>query len=105
MNGRSAKPHKFLHVGDELTIHVHARYRNLKVTGLANRGLPPARARELYEEHISQTLSEESQDLMRMVHQMEKKNRPKHKGRPTKKVRRQFDKWKDGGHGKGDNDR
>jgi ribosome-associated heat shock protein Hsp15 len=98
VNGKSAKPHKFIHIGDEMTIHVHGRYRNLTVTGLADRGLPPAKARELYEEIVTQTLSEEAQELMDMVRAMHKKERrekPKYKGRPTKKVRRQMDRWKE----------
>ena len=98
VNGKSAKPHKFLHIGDEMTLHVHGRYRNLKVTGLAERGLPPARARELYEEIVTQTLTEEAQELMDIVRTMQKKEKrekPKYKGRPTKKVRRQMDRWKD----------
>ena len=97
VNGISAKPHKFVHIGDALTVHVHGRYRNLKIMGLAERGLPPVKARELYEEEVPQTLSQESQELMELVRRMQKKDRPKYKGRPTKKVRRQIDRWKETG--------
>ena len=59
VNGSAAKPHKFLHVGDELTIHHRGRYRNVEVLALAQRGLPPIEARKLYHEEVKQKLSEE----------------------------------------------
>ena len=93
VNGQTAKPHKFLHVGDELTVHHRGRYRNVKILGLAQRGLPPKAARELYHEDIREP-SEEEKELMTLFRQSEKKYKPKFKGRPTKKERRDLEKLK-----------
>ena len=95
INGVSAKPHKAVHVGDEMTLHVRGRYRNIRVLGLAERGLPPAEARKLFEELVSQKLSEEELELIGLYKELNRKNRSPSKGRPTKKVRRQMDRWKD----------
>lgn len=94
VNGVSSKPHKIIRQGDRLTIHHHDRYRNLEVTALAQRGLPPKVARELYREEIQQTLTREAEELIRLFKQATKKSRPKYKGRPTKKERRKIEKWK-----------
>jgi ribosome-associated heat shock protein Hsp15 len=94
VNGLSSKPHKPIRPGDRLTVHHHDRYRNIEVVALAQRGLPPKVARELYKEEIRQTLSGEAEELLRMMKQADKKIRFRFKGRPTKKERRTIDKWK-----------
>ncbi len=94
MNGEKVKPHKLLRVGDKLTIHHRGRYRNVEVIGLAERGLPPKIARELYREEMRQVLSEEENKLLDIYKKDQKKLRSKSKGRPTKKERRQLEKFK-----------
>jgi ribosome-associated heat shock protein Hsp15 len=94
VEGDSAKPHKPIRPGDKLTIHHHDRYRDVEVLVLAERGLPPKIARELYREEIRQTLSDEAEELLRLFRQSQKKAKPKYKGRPTKKTRRELDRWK-----------
>jgi len=95
VNGQAAKPHKFIHVGDELTVHHRGKYRNLKILELAQRGLPPAVARTLYHEEVRQELSEDEKNLFALLRKAGKKFQPKFKGRPTKKERRQLNKMKD----------
>jgi len=94
LNGVSSKPHKTIRPGDRLIIHHHDRYRNIEVVALAQRGLPPKLARELYKEEIKQTLTHEAEELLRLMKQADKKNRSKFKGRPTKRERRELEKWK-----------
>ena len=94
VNGTTAKPHEYLHVGDRLIIHHRGRYRNIEVLALAQRGLPPADARKLYHEEIRQTLSKDAEELMTLYKASEKKTRPRFKGRPTKKERRLLDRLK-----------
>jgi ribosome-associated heat shock protein Hsp15 len=94
VDGDSAKPHKLVRPGDKLTIHHHDRYREIEVVLLAERGLPPKIARELYKEEIRQTLSVEAEELLRLFRQSQKKPKIKYKGRPTKKTRRELDRWK-----------
>lgn len=95
VNRRTAKPHKFLRVGDNLTIHVHDRYRNIQVMALAERGLPPKEARKLYHEEVKYSLSEESEELLSLFREVEKKYSPRFKGRPTKRERRILEKLKE----------
>lgn len=96
VNGVTAKPHKFLHVGDHITIHHRGRYRDIDVLGLAQRGLPAVEARKLYHEEEKMTMSEKDKELFIMMKKAEKKQPPvKYKGRPTKKKRRQLDKARD----------
>ena len=95
VNGSSAKPHKFIHVGDKLTVHVRGRYYNLEVLALAQRGLPAVEARKLYHEEIRQPLSEEAEEMLALFREGHRQERSKYKGRPTKKERRKIDKLKD----------
>jgi len=95
VNGSSAKPHKFLHIGDKITLHVRDRYYNLEVLALAQRGLPAVEARKLYNEEIRQPLTEEAEELLELFKESHKRERIKFKGRPTKKERRKIDKFKD----------
>jgi ribosome-associated heat shock protein Hsp15 len=95
VNGSSAKPHKFLHVGDKLTIHVRDRYYNLEVLALAQRGLSAVEASKLYVEEERQTLSAEAEELLALYRETNRRERSKYKGRPTKKERRKIDKHKD----------
>ncbi|NQT23976.1 RNA-binding S4 domain-containing protein [candidate division KSB1 bacterium] len=95
VDGQTAKPHKTIRVGDTLTIHHKGRYRTIEILGLAERGLPPAVARELYHEEQAMTVSEEDKELMRMIRNAERKNQPDFKGRPTKRIRRKLDSFKD----------
>lgn len=95
VNGQTAKPHKTVKIGDTLTIHQAGRYRNVEILGLAERGLPPAVARELFREEQAMTVSEADKELMRMIRESERKSQPNFKGRPTKRIRRQMDSFKD----------
>jgi ribosome-associated heat shock protein Hsp15 len=91
VDGRSAKPHKFVRTGDRLTIHHHDRYRNIEILALAQRGLPPKEAKLLYREEIKHSLTQENEELLNLFYKTEKKSRLKYKGRPTKKERRKID--------------
>jgi ribosome-associated heat shock protein Hsp15 len=91
VDGRSAKPHKFVRTGDRLTIHHHDRYRNIEILALAQRGLPPKEAKLLYREDIKHSLTQENEELLNLFYKTEKKSRLKYKGRPTKKERRKID--------------
>ena len=94
VNGRSAKPHKLVRIGDQLTVQHRSRYRNIEVVDLAQRGLPPKEAVKLYNEEVKQRLSEEDEALLSLFYKASKKFRSKYKGRPTKKERRQLEKAK-----------
>ena len=94
VQGKSAKPHKFIRIGDKLTIHHHNRYRNIEILGLAERGLPPKVAQELYHEETHQPILKETKEIIMLIKKEEKKYRLKYKGRPTKRERRDLEKLK-----------
>ncbi len=91
VNGQAVKPAKAIQPGDEVTIRFGKRFRTLQIQEITQRSLPAARARELYSEDKPQ-LSEESVEMIEFVKKMDRKFRPKNKGRPTKKERRQLEK-------------
>jgi ribosome-associated heat shock protein Hsp15 len=60
LNGHSAKPHRPVHVGDELRItRTQGRRQVVAVTALADRHLPKADARALYEDRTPPPTPEE----------------------------------------------
>ncbi len=91
VNGKTAKPAKAIHVGDEVTVRFGKRFRTLNIQEITQRSLPAALAKELYHEEKAK-LSEESLEMIQFVKKMDRKFRPKSKGRPTKKERRQLEK-------------
>jgi ribosome-associated heat shock protein Hsp15 len=91
VNGLSSKPHKLVRIGDALIIRQRDRYRNVTISGLAQRGLPPAEARKLYEEEIKSIVSEELREQMKVFAKSFRPAPRKFKGRPTKKERRDME--------------
>ena len=66
VNGQSAKPHRQLRVGDELRLsRPFGRKQTLTVLGLADRHMPKADARLLYQD-TSPPLSEEEKEMRRI---------------------------------------
>jgi ribosome-associated heat shock protein Hsp15 len=91
VNGSRAKPHRELRIGDRLTVsRAEGVRRELVVLGLAERSLPKAEARKLYEDATPAPPPEvaEARRLDRML-------RPKgDEGRPDKRDRRERRKLK-----------
>jgi ribosome-associated heat shock protein Hsp15 len=66
VNGQSCKPHRQLRVGDELRLsRPFGRKQTLTVLGLADRHMPKADARLLYQD-TSPPLSEEEKEMRRI---------------------------------------
>jgi ribosome-associated heat shock protein Hsp15 len=86
LNGRAAATHKLVRAGDRLEITFPRGRRTFLVKGLAERHVPKAAARALYEE-TTPTLAPEVLEARRL----ERLLAPKGGGgsRPTKKERRQ----------------
>lgn len=64
VNGQASKPHRALHVGDELRItRPHGRRQVVAVRTLAERHIPKAEARELYEDRTPPPTPEELERL------------------------------------------
>ncbi len=90
VGGERVKPAKAVKVGDALTIRVGAFQWQVKVLALSDRRGPATEAQKLYVE------SPESLVARQRLGDELRANRPAnplHKGRPTKKARREMDRF------------
>jgi ribosome-associated heat shock protein Hsp15 len=88
VNGERVKPAKVLKVGDELAVRVGPYAWNVTVRGLSDRRGPAPEAQKLYSESEESRLTREA--VAAQVRAARPVN-PLHKGRPTKKARREID--------------
>ena len=66
MNGQNARPHRQLKIGDELRLsRPFGRKQTLTVSGLADRHVPKAEARLLYQD-TTPPISEEEKEMRRL---------------------------------------
>lgn len=88
LNGQGAKPHRELKEGDEIEIsRPFGRKQKVIVRGLAERHLPKAEARLLYED-VTPKPSPEEVELRRMARLAAPFTRPAGAGAPDKRERR-----------------
>ena len=88
VNGERAKPAKELRIGDALAIRRPPFEHRIVVKGLAQQRGPAAAAAALYEE------TEESRARRTVLAaEMKALPQPRFPGRPTKKTRRDYEKW------------
>lgn len=92
VNGERVKPAKDLRVGDELAIQIGNAEWTIRVEQLSDKRGPATVARTLYAEDEASRIRREEQSALRKfaadpaqdIH-----------GRPTKRERRQLDRWRD----------
>lgn len=92
VNGERVKPAKAVKAGDALSIRVGALAWEVKVLALSDRRGPAAVAQTLYTE------SEESRAARLLLAEQIRASRPVnplYRGRPTKKARREIDRFQD----------
>lgn len=88
VNGERVKPAKTLKAGDKLAIRIGPYTWNVSVMGLSDRRGPAPEAQKLYTEGEESRLAREA--VVAQVRAARPDN-PLHKGRPTKKARRDID--------------
>lgn len=88
VNGERVKPAKTLKAGDALAIRIGPYAWNVVVLGLSDRRGPALEAQKLYSEGEESRLARET--VAAQVRAARPTN-PLHKGRPTKKARRDID--------------
>jgi ribosome-associated heat shock protein Hsp15 len=93
VNGHQAKPSKEAKAGDEVVVKVENVYRTLTIKELPVRGLSAKDARLVYDEKTPE-LPAEVVELMKLQAAEERRLQREMKGRPTKKTRRELDKWR-----------
>jgi ribosome-associated heat shock protein Hsp15 len=92
VNGQPAKPHRHLAIGDRIEVTQGEWDRVLIVRELKDRPVPKAEAAGLYED---QSPPRPSPDPVERLMRRPPVLRPQGAGRPTKKDRREMDRWLD----------
>jgi ribosome-associated heat shock protein Hsp15 len=92
MNGERVKPAKTLALGDRLSIHIGVYEWLVTVRGLSDKRGPATVARELYDED-----AESAAKRAELVERRKAYGHPgaDREGRPTKRDRRQLERWRD----------
>ena len=94
VNGQSCKPHRLVRVADEIQLsRPFGRKQTLTVTGLAERHLPKAQARLLYND-TTPPLSDEEKEVRRLERIYRAGMQRSHS--PDKRERRRIRKLKEG---------
>jgi ribosome-associated heat shock protein Hsp15 len=93
LNGHEAKPSKEVKVGDEIVVRVENLYRTLTVKELPARGLSAKDAKLIYDEQTPD-LPPEVVELMKYQAAEDRRRQREMRGRPTKKSRRELDRWR-----------
>ena len=91
LNGERVKPAKELKPGDALVIHIGAYEWSVSVVKLSDKRGPAAIARTLYEEAPESLARRTEQIALRKL--VSDPSADRH-GRPTKRERRQLDRWR-----------
>jgi ribosome-associated heat shock protein Hsp15 len=93
VNGKASKPHRHLAIGDRVDVDLRDWKRVLVVQELRDKPLPKAEAARLYED-----LSPPRPRIDPMERRLHRTptRRDRGLGRPTKRERRQIDRWRSG---------
>jgi hypothetical protein len=95
VNGERGRPNRLVRVGDTILISRPSfRKQHVIVRGLAERHIPKAEARKLYEDVTPQPTPEERELLE--LERLARPHRPRSAGTPDRRERRQLRRLKEG---------
>ena len=92
LNGERVKPAKDLRVGDRLDLNIATQDWTLTVLALSDKRGPAPVAQTLYQESAESVSRRAAQSALRKLVAEPSQER---QGRPTKRERRQLDRWRD----------
>lgn len=92
LHGERVKPAKEVRTGDELAIHIGAYEWVVRIAGLSDKRGSATVARTLYAEDEASRVKREEQAALRKFAADPGQDRH---GRPTKRERRQLERWRD----------
>jgi ribosome-associated heat shock protein Hsp15 len=93
LNGHEAKPSKEIKAGDEIVVKIENVYRTIAIKELPARGLSAKDAKLVYDEKTPD-LPPEIIEMMKYQAAADRRRQREMRGRPTKKTRRELDKWR-----------
>ncbi len=93
LNDQPAKPSKMVKIGDRISVKFKIKKRTFDVLGIVYRNIKAEDARLLYREHEPDPKEKEAEDIRNLFYKATKLRHPKRKGRPTKKERRELEKF------------
>jgi ribosome-associated heat shock protein Hsp15 len=94
VNDQVAKPSKLVKIGDIVAVKFKWRTRTFDILDIVQKSIKAEEAKKLYHEHELAPEEKEAEDIRSLFYQAAKTNRPKYKGRPTKKERREMEKFR-----------
>ena len=94
VNGQAAKPAKMVKIGDIVLVKLKWRARTFDILDIVQKSIKAEEAKLLYHEHELTPEEKEEEDIRSLFYQAARSQRPKYKGRPTKKERREMEKFR-----------
>ena len=94
VNEQAAKPAKMVKIGDTVSVKFKWRTRTFDILDIVQKSIKAEETKKLYREHEPTPEEQEAEDIRSLFYQAAKKHRPKYKGRPTKKERREMEKFR-----------
>ena len=94
VNELAAKPAKMVKIGDTVSVKFKWRARTFDILDIVQKSIKAEEAKKLYREHEPTPEEQEAEDIRSLFYRAAKKQRPKYKGRPTKKERREMEKFR-----------
>lgn len=94
VNDQVAKPAKIIKIGDTISIKLKWRARTFDILDIVQKSIKAEEAKLLYREHELTPEEKEEEDIRSLFYRAARSQRPKYKGRPTKKERREMDKFR-----------
>jgi len=91
LNGQVVKAGRIVKVGDQITVKIGSRFRELEILDIPTRGLSAKDAKLIYKDN-SPEIPQETLEMIKTQRELERQNPRKYKGRPTKKERRNWQK-------------
>lgn len=90
VNNKEVKAAKLIKVGDVITVKFKWKKRSYDVLDITNKSLPKESAKLLFKEHELSQEDKELEQQRELFYKSSRQLRPKFKGKPTKKDRRQL---------------
>lgn len=94
VNDQIAKPSRMVKIGDTVSIKFKLRHRTVNIVDIIQKSLKAEEAKKLYREQELTPEEREEEDIRHLFYQAAKSHQPKYKGRPSKKERRDLEKFR-----------